>query len=173
MSNGFAVFFDIGDTLASPRVVDGRLAGLDVYPFVPELLTRLAAAAPGKPTVAIGLISNTGDETAASMQQLLVESGLSALVEPTLCLFSSVEGLDKSQPAFFILARDRSGQPAARCLFVGEDAAERAVAASVGFRISPHPLHALHLMTTLSTPHPSPPPTGPKQPPEKDTEHGI
>lgn len=153
MCDGLAVFFDIGDTLARPRVVNGRLAGLYVYPFVPELLARLAAAAPGEPTVALGLISNTGAETAASMQQLLVESGLSALVEPTLCLFSSVEGLDKTQPAFFTLARDRAGRPAARCLFVGEDAAERAVAASVGFRVSPHPLHALHLVeTTFPTP---------------------
>jgi FMN phosphatase YigB (HAD superfamily) len=155
MSDGLAVFFDIGDTLASPRVVEGRLTGLDVYPFVPELLTRLAAVAPGKPTVTLGLISNTGDETAASMQQLLVESGLSTQVEPALCLFSSVEGLDKSQPAFFALARDRAGRPASRCLFVGEDAAERAVAVSVGFRVSPHPLHALHLVETTNVPpHP-------------------
>jgi FMN phosphatase YigB (HAD superfamily) len=67
-------------------------------------------------------------------------------VNAGLCLFSSVEGLDKSQPAFFELARDRAGVPAARCLFVGENAAVRAVAASVGFRVSPHPLHCLYLV---------------------------
>jgi len=64
-------------------------------------------------------------------------------------------GLDKSQPAFFGLARDRAAVPAARCLFVGENAEERAVAASVGFRVSPHPLHALHLVESefFAQPH--------------------
>ena len=38
-----AVFFDIGDTLASPVVAGGRLTALDVYPRVPEVLDRLAA----------------------------------------------------------------------------------------------------------------------------------
>jgi hypothetical protein len=36
---------------------------------------------------------------------------------------------------------------------VGEDAAERRVAASVGFRVSPHPLHALHLVETAISTH--------------------
>ena len=45
--------------------------------------------------------------------------------------------------------------PAARCLFVGENAQERAVAASAGFRVSPHPLHALHLVESefFARPH--------------------
>lgn len=142
MDEDLAIFFDIGDTLASAVVEDGRLARLDVYPFVPEILTRLRAAG----SVSLGLMSNTGTETAARMDQLLADAGLLALVDARLCLFSSVEGLDKSQPAFFDLGRDRAGVPAARCLFVGENAAERAVAASAGFRVSPHPLHCLHLV---------------------------
>jgi FMN phosphatase YigB (HAD superfamily) len=80
------------------------------------------------------------------MSQVLADARLLALVDARLCLFSSVEGLDKSQPAFFELARERAAVPAARCLFVGENAEERAVAASVGIRVSPHPLHALHLV---------------------------
>jgi FMN phosphatase YigB (HAD superfamily) len=146
MGAGLAVFFDIGDTLASPRIIDGHLSALEVYPFVPEILTRLRVIGGQESPVALGLISNTGNETAAVLDRLLVESGLSSLVDAALCLFSSIEGLDKSNPAFFGLARDRAALPAGRCLFVGEDAAEREVAKSVGFRVSPHPLHALHLI---------------------------
>jgi len=146
MDTGLAVFFDIGDTLASPRITDGHLSGLEVYPFVPEILTRLRVIGGQESPVALGLISNTGNETAAVLDRLLVESGLSSLVDAALCLFSSIEGLDKSNPAFFGLARDRAALPAGRCLFVGEDAAEREVAKSVGFRVSPHPLHALHFI---------------------------
>jgi hypothetical protein len=65
------------------------------------------------------------------------KSGLSNLIDASLCLFSSIEGLDKSQPDIFLLARDRAALPATRCVFVGEDSAERTVAASVGFRVSP------------------------------------
>ena len=146
MSEGLAVFFDIGDTLASPVVEDGRLSRLEVYPFIPEVLTRLRAAGGDDVAVALGLISNTGDLSAAMMNEMLAECGLQPLVDAGLCLFSSVEGLDKTQPAFFALARDRADVPAASCVFVGEDAAERAVAKSVGFRVSPHPLHALHVI---------------------------
>lgn len=151
-----AIFFDIGDTLASPVVVGGSLTRLEVYPFVPEVLTRLRASGGDQVPVVLGLISNTGDATAARMADLLATSGLQRLVEPGLCLFSSVEGLNKSQPALFERAHNRAGVPAARCMFVGEDAAERAVAASVGFRVSPQPLHALHLVETeLSTDRPA------------------
>ena len=153
MGDGLAVFFDIGDTLASPHITGGHLAGLDVYPFVPEILARMRAAGGNEFAVALGIISNTGNETKASLNDLLDKSGLSALVDASLCLFSSVEGLDKSQPAFFVRAKDRAGVPSAQCVFVGEDAAERAVAASVGFRVSPHPLHALYLVETQAAAH--------------------
>jgi FMN phosphatase YigB (HAD superfamily) len=155
MTKGLAVFFDIGDTLASPRVAGGHLSGLDVYPFVPEILTRLRMSGGQEFPIALGLISNTGNETAATLDDVLAKSGLSKLVDASLCLFSSIEGTDKSRPAFFLLARDRAGLPAAQCVFVGEDLKERTVAASVGFRVSPHPLHALHLIESeVSAPKP-------------------
>ena len=147
MAQGVAVFFDIGDTLASPVVDGGHLAGLTVYPLVPEVLARLRAArGPHGARVALGLASNTGTETAATLRGVLEAAGLAALVDDELCLFSSVEGLDKSQPAFFALAAQRAGLPAARCVYVGESEAERAVAAEAGLVVSPHPLHALHLV---------------------------
>lgn len=41
MSEGLVVFFDIGDTLASPILGAGRLSRLEVYRFVPDVLARL------------------------------------------------------------------------------------------------------------------------------------
>jgi hypothetical protein len=99
MDEGLAVFFDIGDTLASAVIERGRLSRLDVYRFVPDILARLRAGDVGV-FVSVGLISNTGGETAARMNRVLADAGLLALVDARLCLFSSVEGLDKSQPAF-------------------------------------------------------------------------
>lgn len=151
MGEGLAVFFDIGDTLASPVFEQGRLARLEAYPFVDDVLTRLRTAPADHAPVGVGLISNTpADATAVTMNDLLDAAGLLPLVDADLCLFSSVEGLDKTQPAFFTLARERADVPAARCVYVGEDAREREVAASVGFRVSPHPLHALHLVESQS-----------------------
>jgi FMN phosphatase YigB (HAD superfamily) len=141
MSEPLAVFFDIGDTLASPVVTGGRLTGLRVYPFVADVLQQMEGA-----NVSLGLISNTGTETAQSLRDLLEDAELLPFFRGHMLLFSSVEGLDKSDPAFFELARDRAGVPAARLLFVGESEAERAVAKSVGFQVSPHPLHALDLV---------------------------
>jgi FMN phosphatase YigB (HAD superfamily) len=155
MGEGLAVFFDIGDTLASPVVVGGHISRLEVYPFVPNVLDRLRAAGDDQIPVSLGLISNTGDATATTMNNLLADAELLAQIDPRLCLFSSIEGLDKSQPEFFARARDRADIPATRCVFVGEDAAERAVAASVDFRVSPHPLHTLHLVETELAAHPT------------------
>ena len=99
MDEGLAVFFDIGDTLASAVVEGGRLSRLEVYRFIPDVLARLRAGGQGV-SVSVGLISNTSGETAARMNQVLADAGLLALVNARLCLFSSVERLDKSQPAF-------------------------------------------------------------------------
>jgi FMN phosphatase YigB (HAD superfamily) len=141
MGEPLAVFYDIGDTLASPVLTGSQLTGLDVYPFVPEVLHQTAG-----PTISLGLMSNTGTETAQSMRDLLEAAEIRMFFEDDLLLFSSVEGLDKSDPAFFRLARERADLPAARCVFVGENEAERNTARSVGFMVSPHPLHALHLV---------------------------
>jgi FMN phosphatase YigB (HAD superfamily) len=156
MAEDLVVFFDIGDTLASAVVESGRVVRLDVFPFVPEVLARLRAAGGDHASVRIGLLSNTGDATAAALDALLADAGLRPHLDADLCLFSSVEGLDKSQPAFFTRGQDRSGLPARRCLFVGEDERERHVAESAGFLTSPHPLHAVHAVEAeLSTDPPA------------------
>ena len=144
------VFFDIGDTLASPVLsANGDLERLEVYPFVPEALDRLRAMSGADDVhVALGLISNTAGQTAESMRALLQDAGLLTRFERKLLLFSSVEGLDKSQTAFFELASARAEVDARRCVFVGEAERERAVASSARFLVSPHPLHALHLVRT-------------------------
>ena len=139
-----ALFFDIGDTLATPRLTStGALAALDPFPFVPEILTRL------KPLGRLGLISNTGSETMQSLQSLLIASALMPFFDPALLLFSSVEGKDKSQRAFFELAVQRAGLLPSRCVFIGEDAAERAVARSAGLVVSFHPLHVFHVVKQM------------------------
>lgn len=152
MSHDVAVFFDIGDTLASPVIIDGQVVRLGVYPFVSEVLVALRASGTDHKSVALGVISNTGNASAAMMNELMETSGLLFLIDPPLCLYSSVEGLDKSQPALFQRAATRAGLPADNCLYVGEDTAERAVAASVGFHVSPQPLHALHLVDQVLAP---------------------
>jgi hypothetical protein len=85
-----------------------QLSGPDVYPFVPEILARLRMVGGGQVSIALGLISNTGNETASTLDDVLAKSGLSNLVDASWCLFSSIEGLDKSQPALFQRARKRA-----------------------------------------------------------------
>lgn len=141
----FVIFFDIGDTLAAPRLsADGHLAALEPFPFVLDVLGRL------KPRCPLGLISNTGAETLESIKSVLAECGLAPFFDPALLLFSSVEGKDKKQKAFFELACQRAGIPASRCVFVGEDAAERGVAQSAGMLVSFHPLHVFYVIKQMN-----------------------
>ena len=143
---GMAVFYDLGDTLVIPVLADGNvLQALTVLPLVPEALTRMRAMATATTPIQLGVISNTGDEKPERMRQLLVQSGLFALFDPALLLFSSAEHMDKTQPGFFRLAATRAGLDPARCLFVGESEAERTVARQGGLRVSYHPLHAFHV----------------------------
>ncbi|GHG84385.1 hypothetical protein GCM10018779_67780 [Streptomyces griseocarneus] len=77
---------------------------------------------------------------------MLTDAGLSGLVEPTsACLVRSRGWKSPSLPSSSSHG-SAPLSPVAHCLFVGESAAERAVATSADFRVSPHPLHALHLV---------------------------
>ena len=80
------------------------------------------------------------------MRALLEAAGLLGKFEPSLLLFSSVEGVTKSPPEFFHRGANRAGVPLSRYIFVGEDAAERAAASSAGFHVSFHPLHMFSVL---------------------------
>jgi bacterial leucyl aminopeptidase len=129
------VLFDIGDTLAKPRFVAGRLASLEPLPGVLEVLGRLQTAG-----FRLGVISNTGAETRESMRKALEEGGLYRFfeAEPELLVYSSVVGTTKDSPEIFrraCTAAGLGGEPE-RCLYVGEDEAERGVAASAHLRVA-------------------------------------
>ena len=143
MVGPIAIYFDIGDTLAIPKLSDtGEVQELIVLPFVHDVLRRLKGMRGANDTkVILGVISNTGNETLERMHSLLDAAGLTGSLDANLLLFSSVEGMDKTQKSFFQLACARAGVPAERCIFVGENEAERKVAASANMLVSYHPLH--------------------------------
>jgi bacterial leucyl aminopeptidase len=122
-----AVFFDLGDTLGTATVggQPPQLIRFDVFPFIPGVLADLQAQG-----LRLGVISNTGGEKAPAMNAVLQPTGLLARLDPALLVYSADEGVTKASPEIFNRAATRTGQSAGRCLFVGEDAAERAVAAS-------------------------------------------
>lgn len=133
------VFFDIGDTLGVPRLSSPpyHLEGLDVYPHVPAVLQYLQDN-----QIRMGIISNTGNETADSVNTVLEAAGIFNFFELNLLIYSSVVGLQKDSPAIFKLVAERAGYSAnpAKCLFVGEDSQERSYAIAAGWCVSPHPL---------------------------------
>jgi hypothetical protein len=144
---GRVVFFDIGETLGTARlsfpgqpfrIEDIRIEGLDVFPFVPDLLSRLSADG-----VRLGIISNTPQaETAGSMQAVLEAAQILDFFSEELLIYSSVIGLQKDAPEIFSRAVELAGladQPQ-NCVFVGEDADERGYALEAGLRVAPHPL---------------------------------
>ena len=117
-----AVFFDLGDTLVIPRLSDdGPLLGLNVLPFVPDVLAKLRRTKTNDAVLRLGVISNTGTETLSKMRWLIAEAGLLDFFDPALLLFSSVEGIDKRRQQFFELASQRAGVPAEHGVYVSED----------------------------------------------------
>lgn len=129
------VFCDIGDILGDPifSPPPPHLERLDVFPFVAEVLNRLRAGGNR-----LGIISNTGEETADSINKVLEKGGLLELFEKNLLIYSSVVGLTKNSPEIFRLAAEKAGLADApdRCLFVGEDPRERSFAAQAGFLVA-------------------------------------
>ena len=131
------VFFDIGDTLASP-VLGGsppRLTGLEVYPYVPGVLAQLAAGG-----VPLGLISNIGPvtpENVAAVTQALADAQLASFFPETLRIYGR-----KDSPDIFLRAAAAAGHAdhPERCVFTGEDSSERSFALQAGMRVCPHPL---------------------------------
>ena len=148
-----AVFFDLGDTLGA-AVVGGsplRLTGFDVFPYARGVLADLKARG-----LKLGVISNTGSDTGATVNAVLVPTGVLTDIDPALIVYSGDEPplvdntstppivtlVTKKIPEIFRRAAKRAGLDAtpARNLFVGEDAHERQVAVSAGWQVCPHPL---------------------------------
>jgi FMN phosphatase YigB (HAD superfamily) len=148
------VFFDLGDTLVIPRLSDdGSLLALSVLPFVPDVLDKLRRTQVNDAALRLGVISNTGDETLSKMHSVMAAAGLLDFFDPALLLFSSVEGIDKRQKQLFERAAQRSGTQPEHCIYVGEDEAERRVAASAKLRTSYHPLHVFHVIDLMAQGH--------------------
>ena len=126
------VFCDIGNILGVPRFSPPPPA-LEIFSFVKDALTELREKG-----VRLGVISDTGDETAETIDEILEKSGILDFFEPKLRIYSSVVGETKDSPDIFQLAAEKAGlgdQPQ-RCLFVGENPRERSFAAQAGFDVA-------------------------------------
>lgn len=131
------LFFDLGDTLGKPRFSPNeRLEGFDTFAFVPELLQRLRGAGHE-----LGVISNTGQETAEDMKRVLGQAGILEMFKPDLLVFSSVVGMRKNSRKIFELAAEKAGhaEDPARCVYIGEDGREVCFALISGMRIARDP----------------------------------
>jgi HAD superfamily hydrolase (TIGR01549 family) len=137
MSRVEVIFFDIGDTLAVARMNnEGRLAALDPLPGALDALRRLQRAG-----YRLGIISNTGEETTATMQPALTKAGFYSFFEanPALLIYSSEVHLTKNSPEIFRLACKRAGVSPEHCMFVGEDKHERDFATEAGLQVAASP----------------------------------
>ena len=136
-----AVFFDLGDTLGTAVVVGSppRLTGFDVFPYAPGVVADLKARG-----LKLGVISNTGSDTGATVNAVLGPTGILTDLDAGLLVYSGDEARSRRPrpPEIFRRAAKRAGLDAtpARNLFVGEDAHERQVAVSAGWQVCPHPL---------------------------------
>jgi hypothetical protein len=125
------VFFDIGNTLGSPKVSsDGRLAVLSVYAYVPDVLRQLHEE--GR---RLGVISNIGSDTAENVERVLEEAGILTFFQPELLIY----GPKNTSQIFRRAAEDAAIANPQECLFVGEDARERQYAIDAGWHVVPHP----------------------------------
>jgi bacterial leucyl aminopeptidase len=141
------VFFDLGDTLGTAVVSQPPLVHLtafQVFPFVPDLLEGLKARG-----LRLGIISNTGAEPGKAVDEVLRRAGILKHFTKALRIYSADVGLTKDTPQIFRLSAERAGLAAdpGLCLFVGENAAERANAQAAGMVVCPDPRKVESLLT--------------------------
>lgn len=128
------IFFDIGDTLATPTFdEEDRLLGFNVFPDALEALEELR-----RRSFRLGVISNPGGGSHDNVKRALEECGLLPFFDPALVVFGR-----KDSPAAFEGAAARAGVAGGECVFVGENRDERRFASEAGFRVAPHPKLAL------------------------------
>jgi bacterial leucyl aminopeptidase len=147
-----AVFFALDNSFGT-LVLDDEPPGLatfEVLPFIAFVLADLKIRG-----CKLGVISNIGADQETAIKAVLGVTVL-PLFDPELLVDSGGESplIDDSQtspglprvsrktPEIFCLAAQRAGLHAnpEKCLYVGEDAQDRAVAAASGWRTCPHPL---------------------------------
>src|ERR1044072_1250990 len=132
------IFFDLDCTLGSARLdyPSYRLTGFDVYPHVGKILEHLRDNG-----VRLGIISNTGDESAERINGVLEDAHIFGFFETGLLVYSSVVHYKKDSPEIFKLAVVKAGLSATphQCMFVGEDRRERGYALEAGLLVAPHP----------------------------------
>jgi hypothetical protein len=111
-----AIFFDLGDTLGVPVLsVDHRLERFEPFQFAQPVLKELR-----EKRMRLGVISNTGEEPGARMNEVLGECALLGFFEPTLLVYSKDAGLKKDSPKIFQHAAKAAGlaETPEQCLFV-------------------------------------------------------
>ncbi|MFD8389351.1 HAD family hydrolase [Streptomyces sp. NPDC059680] len=125
------IFFDIGETLADPHVdPDGSLR-LEPLPRVIAVLDALRE-------VRKGIISDpgSGDGAAARAAAALAEAFPGRFTDEALVHW----GAKDSRGIFDRAVASTGGATADDCVFVGENARERAFAREAGMRTAPHPV---------------------------------
>lgn len=146
-NKSLVVFCDIGNTLGVPvfSPQTKHLEKLEVFPFVKDVLTELRSTG-----LRLGIISNTGDESADLINKVLQKGGLADFFDDDLLIYSSVVKLTKNSPKIFLMAAQKAGltDEPGKCIFVGDDARERSYATQAGFRVGKD----LSLLSQLLTP---------------------
>ena len=136
-----AVFFDIGDTLGRATIVDEKLK-LELFENTLQILKEFKAL-----NIPVGVISNTPDtwnfDQCYTILAPITEFD-SALIEKSLCIFSSVVHVEKPNARIFKIARQSvrifysdNTVKARDIVFIGESKVERAAATNYGFRVGP------------------------------------
>ncbi|MFJ9707531.1 HAD family hydrolase [Streptomyces sp. NPDC101234] len=125
------IFFDIGETLAHPHV--GPDGSLELQP-----LPRVIAVLDALREVRKGIISNPGSDDGA------VARAAGALAQAFPGRFTDEAlvhwGAKDSRGIFDRAVASTGGTTADGCVFVGENAQERAFAREAGLRTAPHPV---------------------------------
>ena len=138
-NNSSVVFFDIVNTLGSPKLTpESLLIALNAYIYVPNVLRQLQ-----EEDIRLGVISNIGNDTAENVERVLEKLGILAFFDPDLLIYEP-----KYSPEIFRNAATQAGlsTTSEHCLFVGEDSIEHHYAIEDGWRAVSYPLLVMDML---------------------------